>query len=116
MDNDSFDSTLQKLGEQVSRFTNITRSSKNSSSFLSKINVKSPMIYYVAIPIAVIILLLLWKPNFVTDEISVEGSIPERKISYKKMLVGAVMGTSIISILIFVYFYRYKSSEQDTNV
>jgi len=111
MDDNEFDATLQKLGEQVSHFTNTTGSTKSSggSSFLPKFNIKSPMVYYVAIPIFVLILLFLWKPNFVTEEVSVEGNMPERKLSFKKLLVGTVIGTTVIAILMFVYFYKNKS-------
>lgn len=114
MDNNEFDSTLNKLIDQVSQFTTIDRKYKEGNNLLSKINFKSPILYYGVIPIGIFILLLLWKPNFITDEVSINGNIPERKLNFKKILIATVVLTSIICIIIFVNLSRFKCKESES--
>lgn len=115
MDNNEFDSTLKKLIDQVSQFTKIDRKYKEGgNNLLSKINVNSPILYYGVIPIGVFILLLCWKPNFITDEVSINGNIPERKLNFKKILIATVILTSIICIIIFANLSRFKYKETES--
>jgi hypothetical protein len=114
MEDSEFDATLKKLSDQVSNFTSITVKSKPNpgSGFLSKFDVKSPLIYYCAVPIIIALVLFFWKPGFVMEEVSIDGNLPEKKLSFKKLLVGTVLITAIIAIVIFVYFYRNKNSDE----
>lgn len=111
MDDREFDATLKKLSDQVSQFTSITVTSKPSSGsgFLSKVNVKSPIVYYGAIPVIIAVVLFFWKPGFVMEEVSIDGNLPVKKLSFNKLLVGTAVITTIIAIVI--YFYRGKISD-----
>lgn len=118
-ENNEFDSALKKLSEQVSQFakTNVPTQSGGGggmSSFLPKINIKSPLIYYAIIPLAIVIVLFFWKPKFVTEEVSVEGELPTRKLSIKRLLLATVIMTVVIAVLIFACSYRKKNAEQVT--
>ena len=108
MEDIEFDATLKKLSDQVSQFTSTMIKSKPSSSsyFLSKVNVNSPLVYYGAVPIIIAVVLFFWKPGFVMEEVSIDGNLPEKKLSFKKLLVGTVIFTAVIAIAIFIYFYR----------
>lgn len=103
-----FDDTLKKLSEQVSQFTssNMVKTSFDNSGMLSKINIKSPFVYYVGIPLLIAIILFFWKPKFVMEEVSINGNISHKKLNFKNLLITTVIITVIISIIIFVYFYQ----------
>lgn len=119
MEENDFDATLQKLSEQVNHFvstsninvpdvpkisgSNITSSCK---VLFSKINFKSPFFYYGSIPLGIMIVLLIWKPKFVTEEISVDGNIPEHKLIFKKLIIATIIFTAIIAIIIFIKSYN----------
>jgi hypothetical protein len=108
MEDTEFDATLKKLSDQVSQFTSTTINKPTSSGggFLSNISIKSPLVYYGVIPIAVMIILFFWKPGFVMEEVSVEGSLPEKKLSFKKLIVGSVIITTVIAVIIFISYYH----------
>lgn len=111
MDSTEFDATLEKLGEQVSQFTTITNNHKESNSFngnnvLHKLNFKSPLVYYGAISLGILFILLLWKPKFITEEVSIDGNLPEQKLSYQKLVIATIILTALIAIIMFINSYR----------
>lgn len=111
MDNNTaFDSTLKELSERVSQFTNNndfedTRSKE--PGFLSSINMKSPYFYYIVIPITISCILLWFKPKFVKEE--VEPGSDELRMSYKKVFIGALIGSALIAITMFAYSYKKRT-------
>ena len=114
MEDNEFETTLKKLSDRVSQFRSTTVKSRESIlkfGFLSKVNIKSPLVYYGAVPLIVAILLFFWKPGFVMEEVSIDGNFSEKKLSFKKLLGSTILFTSIITIIIFIYFYREKQSE-----
>jgi hypothetical protein len=81
----------------------------SSSSFFPKFNY--PVIYYYgAIPCLILIILFIYKPMFVMEDVSIDGKFPEKRLSYKKLLVATVVATAILCVIIFVYFYRTKKT------
>ncbi len=111
MEDNEFDATLKKLSDQVNQFAGTTiknNTSDGGSGFLSKINVQSPLVYYCAIPLVIMIVLFFWKPGFVMEEVSIDGNLPEKKLNFKKLFVTSIISTVIIAIIIFIYHYKGK--------
>lgn len=110
MENSDFDDTLKKLSEKVSELTvnnTVKNKPKMESKFLSNVNVKSSL-YYGCIPIIIMIIFLIWKPGFVMEEISIDGNLPEKRLSLKKVLFGVFIFTVIISVIIYVKNQKSK--------
>lgn len=117
----NFDDTLQKLTTQVNQINSSSSSTidnsnnvnSNSSSWsLPKINFSSSIIYYTAPVIVLIIILVLWKPNFITEEVSTDGEIPKRKISLYKLsiTVALVILIALSARWLFKYCLNKKNS------
>jgi hypothetical protein len=113
MEDSEFEETLQKLSDQVNKFTSTTTVSNygNTSGrgFMSKINFNSPLVYYVSIPLGIMIVLFLWKPRFITDEVNGDGEIPKQKLVVKKLLIATVILTTVVCIIIFVKVFKKTS-------
>lgn len=63
---------------------------------------------YMAIPVVIFIVLLLWRPNFTKDETYDENGEVSRSLSFKKILYSDLIISSIIIVGIFVYKYKTK--------
>jgi hypothetical protein len=111
METTDFNSTLKKLTEQVSNFATVTSKHKettmfNTNNFLHKFNFNSPVVFYGAIFSGILVILFLWKPKFITEEVSVDGNLPEQKINYQKMILSSMVLTALIAVIIFIKSYR----------
>lgn len=105
-----FDDTLKNLQRQVSQFASgeAVEIQKNNSIW-SNINFKSNMVYYVLVPIIIIIILYLLKPCFIMTETTTDNSlstVSEKKINFKKLVISTIASTCIISLIIFSYKYK----------
>lgn len=105
------DEQIRILQDKVNQITLSTVKSENcivssSGSFLHGYKLNSPLVYYGSVPCLIIIILLIYKPLFVMEDISIDGKFPEKRLSYKKLLIATVIGTTLIAIIIFIYFYR----------
>ena len=113
-DIDELESKITQLQLKVSQLTTTTDSIKtdNSKSYKSSLfnTLKLPVVYYGAVPVCILILLLFLKPTFIMEDVSLDGNFPEKKLSYNKLFVSTIIATSIIAVIIFVYFYRTKSN------
>ena len=113
MEDDEIDATIKSLHEKVNQITTTSTSTivsadaKNTSVFSSSI-LKSRVIYYGVIPLTMFLLLLFWKPWFIMEDISIDGKLPEKKLSYKKLFIATFIVTFIIAIGIFSYSYKNK--------
>ena len=115
MEDDEIDATIKSLHEKVNQITTTSTSTstivsadaKNTSVFSSSI-LKSRVIYYGIIPLTMFLLLLFWKPWFIMEDISIDGKLPEKKLSYKKLFIATFIVTFIIAIGIFSYSYKNK--------
>jgi len=106
------DEKIKILQDKVNQITlsnenRITSSSGCSSSFLPKFNV---VYYYAAIPCLILIILFIYKPKFVMEDISIDGKFPEKRLSYRKLFIATIVATAILCVIIFVYFYRTKKT------
>lgn len=64
--------------------------------------------YYVAPPIAMLILLIIFKPGFLTtSHIDQNNNITE-KMDIKKLLIATLVFGAIIDVAIFAYFRKMK--------
>lgn len=111
MDDSDFelDSKIKMLHEKVSEITKTNVKSgnvNNQSAFLTINVIKSPVVYYGIIPICILLLFLFLKPSFIMENISIDGKLPEKKLSYKKLIIATIILTAIIYIVVFIYLYR----------
>lgn len=110
-----FDKTLQKLSEQVNQFSGIKN---NNTTLYASQTTSLPLIlgdkkyyYYLGVPIAFLVILYLCKPGFVMEEISVNGDIPTKKISIKKLFISSIVLSIILIVaILFINVYKGKSS------
>lgn len=107
-----FENTLKKLSDKVKQMEYPTvyipiEKSQFKFNFLSKTKINSYMIYGI-IPLIILIILFFWSPKFIMKEVSIEGKLPESKLSIKKLLIYTVIFSSLILSSIFIYFYRKK--------
>ena len=109
MEETEFDETLKKLGEQVSQFSTPANNliPKSGMNFISTFNIKSPIVYYGAIPIVIAVILCVMKPGFIMNDVDEDGNT-SKKFNYKRLMVSVISFTMIVAILIFIYFYKMK--------
>lgn len=114
IDDSKFENTLKKLSDQVKQMAYPTvpvpmsiEKSQFKFNFMSKTKINSYMIYGI-IPLIILIILFFWSPKFIMKEVSIEGKLPESKLSIKKLLIYTVIFSSLILSSIFIYFYRKK--------
>lgn len=103
------DSKIKMLHEKVSEITKTNVKSgnlNNQSAFLTINVIKSPVVYYGIIPLFILLLLFFLKPSFIMENISIDGKLPEKRLSYKKLITATIIVTAIISIVVFIYLYR----------
>jgi len=108
----NFKEKLKKLKDQVNKFSDsgnggISKKIMNIP-ILSKINIKSSVYGYISVPLLVFTILFFWSPAIITHEISVNGEIPKKKLSFKKLLTSTIFMTVIILSSFFFYLYRKK--------
>jgi hypothetical protein len=116
MEDNEIDATIKSLHEKVNQITSTSTSestivsldAKNTSFFPSSI-LKS-RIYYGVIPLTIFLLFLFWKPWFIMEDISIDGKLPEKKFSYKKLFIATFIVTFIIAMCIFAYSYKNKKN------
>jgi hypothetical protein len=103
------DSKIKMLNEKVSEITRTNVKSdngNNQSAFLTINVIKSPVVYYGIIPVFIMLLLFFLKPSFIMEKISIDGKLPEKKLSYKKLIIATIIVTAIICIVVFIYLYK----------
>ena len=103
------DSKIKTLHEKVSEITttNVKSSILNKqSAFLTMNSIKSPVVYYGIIPVFILLLFFFCKPSFIMENISIDGKLPEKRLSYKKLIIATIIVTAIISIVVFIYLYK----------
>jgi len=105
MNENNLEEKIKKLEEQVNNFSNNSEVSKkitNTPLFL-KLNTKYYVYCYVAVPIVIFIILFIWSPKIITRKISIDGEIPKKKLSFKKLLIATIISTLLI---LSPFFYR----------
>ena len=117
MDDSDFelDSKIKTLHEKVSEITstNLKSGSLNKQSAFLTVNViKSPFVYYGAIPLVILLIFFFWKPSFIMEDVSIDGKLPEKSLSYKKLIIATIITTAIIFIAFFVYSYKNKNTKE----
>ena len=113
-DIDELNEKINSLQQEIDKLTATTEFAKpekvNISLFKpSLFTVKSPIVYYLAIPLSVCILLFLLKPPFIMESVSKNGNFPTKKLKYKKLLIATILFSIIIAYVIFIFFYKKMS-------
>ena len=104
---DNIDQTLANLQQKVSCFVKNTDSKAISWNF-SQININSRVILYCSVPIIIFLILLVWKPPFLTKEIRIKGSLPSYKINIVKLVISTFIISVFINISLFAFFKMVK--------
>lgn len=99
-DDKDFEAQLNALKKRVSQF-NGTGGNTGGLSFsgMTGGNVRNWLVsnqrilLYVGIPAGLMFVLAIWKPNFVTEEVSTEGELPQKRFSFRKALIATLVIT-----------------------
>lgn len=114
MEDSEIHSTIQSLHEKVNQITTKTTttlsSEEKNTNIFSGFVLKSEVIYYLIVPLTIFFILFFCKPSIIMEEVSIDGKIPEKKLSYKKLITSTLILTVIIVIGIFCYFYKNKKT------
>ena len=118
MEDNEIHSTIQSLHEKVNQIrsktttTTMLPSDEKNTSVFSGFILKSDVIYYVIVPLIIFFILFFCKPSIIMEEVSIDGKFPEKKRSYKKLIISTLILTVIIVIGIFCYSYTSKKDIQ----
>jgi hypothetical protein len=109
--NDKINSLQQEIDKLSAATEFATKPEKVNISLFkpSLITLKSPIVYYFAIPLSVFILLFLLKPPFIMESVSENGNFPKKKLNYKKLLIATILFSIILAFVIFIFFYKKMS-------
>ena len=104
MATDDLEKTLAQLEKKVSSYT--TNETKGSTliDFTKKLDIKI-LLMYGCIPVAIIILLIKWKPAFVCRETEDNHTL-EKKVSFSKITMSVVIISLLIGGLLYMYLHR----------
>ena len=109
MSETEFDNTLKQLSDKVDNLSYENDKQTTKSSFFSfDINFKSPIFYYSIVPIILLILLIIFRPDFIKKEVKVNGNIYEKKVVYKKLFIAVIVLSVVVYFSIFIYNYTKK--------
>ena len=105
---ENYEESLQRLSKQVGDLTSSNIIKK--SSFFK--NIKVPFYtYYMAVPLVITLIFVLWKPTFITVKTLNTNGL-ERKVSFQKTFLTVIMITFLI--FLSIYGYNYKSGNKIT--
>jgi hypothetical protein len=105
-ENMDYDIIMKDLQNKVTHITH-NKTQNFSVNALPKINFENKH-YYFFIPIVIVSLLFLTTPSFVMEDVSIDGEIPIKKVSVKKILYYTILITFLAFILIFAFIYNKK--------
>jgi hypothetical protein len=108
-DIDDLNEKIDSLQKEVDKLNSISEFEKPEKAKISLFNnncLKSPIVYYFALPLIVCVLLFFLKPSFIMEKISKNGNFPTKKLNYKKLLIATILFSIIIAFGIFIFFYK----------
>jgi hypothetical protein len=111
MSSSDYTKKINELREKVSQYTqlpkqkynvlpNIDISTENNPKFNKK------YLLYLIPPILILIILIISKPSFITEDSIDKKNVITKKIKYKSLLIFVLIGSISIYIGIFVYFKK----------
>lgn len=103
MEDDNFDETLKKLGDQVSKFTG-----KSSGGGGKSFGLKGKAMLYLAVPVGLFVVLCVLKPSFVTEDMTKEDGNVVKKLNLKKVLLATCFLIALVGIMYFAWKYHKK--------
>lgn len=77
------------------------------TSILPKINTQS-IIFYVIPPVALVIIFLIMKPDFVCIDNIDQDNVITKQLIFKKALIAGLISGTVISVGLFAYFRQNK--------
>ena len=82
----------------------------NTITGIKKHTVINKYIYYLCVPIIILIILNIWKPSFIYYNNKIDDFLFEKKLDIKKMLfVTFFLSLIIILTIHMLYLYKLKS-------
>lgn len=106
---------LNDIRDRVGQYTKLELSKESSQSKIpisvplkfSKIDSKSP-IFYIIPPVAIFILLTIWKPGFITTEVIDKDNNITKKRNLKNILIISLIVGTLLDVGMFAYFRTKK--------
>lgn len=109
MDSTNFEDTLKQLETRVEKLSGVPSSKPKSSGFLSfkGISINKRIFVWVGIPVAIVAVLMFFKPKMVREEETDEDGTVYEKVSKKRVLISTIF---ILMILVGIYFlWKHKN-------
>lgn len=63
---------------------------------------------YIIVPVAVLVVLIIWRPGFLYQDVLNNGE-QTRKLSFKKLLLTWLVSCSLIAVAFYTYKYKTKT-------
>jgi hypothetical protein len=113
MDSVNLEDTLKKISDQIDQFADTNKlvnvvHKPETSDIVSKIPKINALTYYGLIPVGILIILFIWKPQFLTIEEPNEDGTFKVKVDYSKLLGWTLCFTTLVAIGIFAFYYNQK--------
>lgn len=106
----SYNDIVKNIDSKVSTITSSEPSPVQVSSTSSIKGIDNRLIYGGLLFVAVVVGLYMLKPTFILEEVSIDGEMPSKKMSYKKLLMWATGVTAVLGGGAYYYFYIRKPS------
>jgi hypothetical protein len=104
-----YNKKLDDLRLRVENHVTVKEPIRSSKMSFIAFNANSP-IYYILPPILCLVLLIVFKPSFLTIEVTDSDGNKRNKFSYKRLFLTFLILSIILDIAIFVYF---KKTQRD---
>lgn len=96
---------MDELRQRVSQYIYLPKKQSTGIMILSKFNIQSPFIYAVP-PIIILIILVLIKPSFITNEHINKNNDTVKKINYSYLIITTLIFGILIDIGLFTYIRK----------
>lgn len=103
---DNIDEVLKKLDQQVSSFVGKDSTVKNKSGWIDRLLSLNIYIKFSFFPVILFIILVVFQPRFVKEDVKNDDGTFTKKLSMKKVIVTIFTITLIIVSVYFFYTLR----------
>jgi len=113
MNTPNYVNRLSEIRNRVGQYTTLEKPRETTMSKIPisipisflKITPKSPL-FYIIPPIAIFILLVIWKPNFITTDHINKDNVITKKRKFKLILIISLVAGTLLDVGMFAYFRK----------
>jgi len=100
---------LKELRSQVNQHAKLPNPNGTVINLNFSNTIPNSLKFYAIPPIGILILLVVFKPSFVTTNHIDKDNVITKKMDFKKLIIYVLIGGTIVNIGLFVYFRKHKS-------